>query len=136
MPEFEPKIIAFLCKWCAHECADAVGRAQREYPHQIRAVRVMCSGRVDPQIILMALREGADGVVVMGCHPGECHYKEGNYHARKRFLFLRELLFQLGVEPERLRLEWISAGEQDKFVSVISEIVRKAVHLGPLNLRE
>jgi F420-non-reducing hydrogenase iron-sulfur subunit len=135
MNHFEPKIIAFLCNWCSYECADSVGRAQKEYSSNLRIVRVMCSGRVDPQFMIKAFKEDAEGVVILGCHPGECHYKEGNYQALRRYILLKKMLAQFGIEGERLRLHWVSASEGDKFVNIVSEMVRDLKKLGPLSLR-
>lgn len=136
MTGFEPKIIAFLCNWCSYECADSVGRAQKEYPSNLRIVRVMCSGRVDPQFVINAFKEDAEGIMVLGCHPGECHYKEGNYQALKRYILLKEMLSQFGIEGGRLRLHWVSASEGDKFVTIVSEMVRDLKKLGPLSLKD
>ena len=132
MNGFEPKIIGFLCNWCSYEGADAAGRAQKAYPSNLRVIRVMCSGRVDPQFVLEAFDQGADGVVILGCHPGDCHYKEGNFQALKRFAFLRKMLTQLGIEEDRVRLDWISASDQDKFVEVVSDMTERVRNLGPL----
>jgi F420-non-reducing hydrogenase iron-sulfur subunit len=131
---FEPKIIAFLCNWCSYECADSVGRAQKEYPSNLRIVRVMCSGRVDPQFVIKAFKEDAEGIMILGCHPGECHYKEGNYQALRRYVVLKKMLAQFGIEGERLRLHWVSASEGDKFVTIVLEMVRDLKKLGPLLL--
>jgi F420-non-reducing hydrogenase iron-sulfur subunit len=111
MDEFEPKIIGFLCNWCSYSGADAAGSARKTYPPNVRIVRLMCSGRVDPQFVLKAFQSGADGVMILGCHPGDCHYKEGNYKALRRFHLLRRVLNQLGIEGERLRIDWVSAKE-------------------------
>ena len=132
---FEPKIIAFLCNWCSYECADSVGRAQKEYPSNLRIVRVMSSGRVDPQFVIKAFKEDAEGIMILGCHPGECHYKEGNYQSLRRYIFLKKMLEQFGIEGGRLRLHWVSASEGDKFVTIVSEMVRDLKELGPLSLR-
>lgn len=129
---FEPKIIGFLCNWCSYEGADAAGRARKAYPANLRVVRVMCSGRVDPQFILEAFKEGADGVMILGCHPGDCHYKEGNLQMLKRYAVLKRVLGQFGIEEDRLRLDWISAGEGDKFVKVVCEMTERMRQLGPL----
>ncbi len=131
---FEPKIIAFLCNWCSYECADSVGRAQKEYSSNLRIVRVMCSGRIDPQLVLEAFKRGASGVLILGCHLGDCHYKEGNFQAMKRYILLKELLPQFGIERDRLRLDWVSATETEKFTRVVSEIVEKIRQMGPLLL--
>ena len=132
MTGFEPKIIGFLCNWCSYEGADSAGRARKAYPANLRVVRVMCSGRVDPQFILEAFKEGADGVMILGCHPGDCHYKEGNLQALKRYGVLKRVLGQFGIEEDRLRLDWISAGEGDKFVQVVSDMTERMRQLGPL----
>jgi F420-non-reducing hydrogenase iron-sulfur subunit len=132
MKGFEPKIIGFLCNWCSYEGADAAGRARKAYPANLRVLRVMCSGRVDPQFILEAFKEGADGVMILGCHPGDCHYKEGNLQTLKRYYVLKRVLSTLGIEEDRLRLDWISAGEGDKFVQVVSEMTERMRQLGPL----
>ena len=132
MNRFEPVIVGFLCNWCAYEGADAAGRARKPYPVNLRVIRVLCSGRTDPQFVLEAFKEGADGVLILGCHPGECHYKEGNFHTLKRYIMLRKMLMQFGIEEDRLRLDWISASERDRFVEVVSEMVERVRELGPL----
>jgi F420-non-reducing hydrogenase iron-sulfur subunit len=131
--EFEPKIVGFLCNWCSYAGADAAGSKRKTYAPNVRVIRLMCSGRIDPQFILKAFKEGADGVVILGCHTGECHYKKGNYSALRRFYLLRRMLSQFGIEEERLRLDWVSASEADKFVEVINDVVKKVKALGPLN---
>jgi len=133
---FEPKIIAFLCNWCSYECADSVGKAQKEYPPNFRIVRVMCSGRIDPQFVLEAFKEGAEGVLILGCKIGECHYKEGNYNVMKRYFLLKKVLQQFGIEQDRVKLEWVSASEEDKFVGVVSGMVEMVRKLGPIIHRE
>lgn len=132
MEIFEPKIAGFLCNWCSYEGADSAGRAQKVYPHNLKIIRVMCSGRVDPQFIITAFKEGADGVLILGCHPGDCHYKTGNFQALKRRNLLINTLAQFGIEKERLKLEWISATEADKFTQVASDMVETVRKLGPL----
>lgn len=132
MTGFEPKIIGFLCNWCSYEGADSAGRARKAYSANLKVVRVMCSGRVDPQFILEAFKEGADGVMILGCHPGDCHYKEGNLQALKRYGVLKRVLGQFGIAEDRLRLDWISAGEGDKFVQVVSDMTERMRQLGPL----
>jgi F420-non-reducing hydrogenase iron-sulfur subunit len=132
MTRFEPKIIGFLCNWCAYEGADATGRARKPYPANLRVIRVLCSGRTDPQFVLEAFKEGADGVIILGCHPGDCHYKEGNFQTLKRYTMLKEILPRFGIEGERFQLDWISASERDKFVDVVSNMVEKVRELGPL----
>lgn len=119
----QPKIVAFLCNWCSYAGADKAGAAQMPYPPNVRIVRVMCSGRVDPQLALEAYRQGADGVLILACHPGDCHYKEGNLRAAQRHRLLLELLGQFGIEPERCRFDYVSAGEPEKFVRVVTEMV-------------
>lgn len=129
---FEPKIIAFLCNWCSYAGADKAGGMQQSYPPNVQVIRVMCSGRVDPQFILSALVKGADGVIILACHPGDCHYKEGNCRALQRHAMLALMLEQLGVERERCRLDYVSAGEGEKFRRVICEVVESVRELGPL----
>jgi len=134
--DFEPIIIGFLCNWCAYAGADLAGVSRIQYPPNIRVIRVMCSGRVDPALILEAFRQAADGVLVAGCHPpSDCHYLSGNFKALKRVVLLKRVLKELGVEPERLRIEWISASEGDKFARVVSEMVREIKKLGPNPLK-
>jgi len=135
MTEFEPKIVGFLCNWCAYAGADLAGVSRIQYPPNLRVVRVMCSGRIDPAFILEAFRSGADGVLVAGCHPGDCHYISGNFKAYRRILMLKKILEQFGLEPERLRLEWVSASEGDRFATVIKDLVKEVKKLGPSPLR-
>ena len=132
MDNFEPKIVGFLCNWCSYEGADSAGRARIEYPANLRIIRVLCSGRTDPQFVIEAFKEGADGVMILGCHPGDCHYKEGNLYTLRRYVILKRVLEQFGIDKDRLRLDWISAGERDKFVEVVSDMVEKVRQLGPL----
>jgi F420-non-reducing hydrogenase iron-sulfur subunit len=129
---FEPKIIGFLCNWCSYAGADKAGTSQTPYPPNVNIVKVMCSGRVDPQFVLKAFEKGADGVIILACHPGDCHYKEGNYRAVQRHRMLLRLLKQLGIEDERCRLDYVSAGEADKFIALIEEMVNKIRALGPV----
>jgi F420-non-reducing hydrogenase iron-sulfur subunit len=129
---FEPKIVGFFCNWCTYLAADLAGTSRMKYSPNLRVVRVMCSGRVDPQMILWAFKKGADGVLIGGCHPGDCHYIEGNYKALRRYRLLKRLLPQLGIEEERVRLEWISASEAEKLTKVVDEFVEKVKRLGPL----
>jgi len=131
---FEPKIIGFLCNWCSYAGADKAGGSQQPYPPNVQVIRVMCSGRVDPQFILSAYEKGADGVLVLACHPGDCHYKEGNYRALNRHAMLNLMLEQLGIERERCRLDYVSAGEGEKFTRIIGEMVEEVRRLGPLRL--
>jgi F420-non-reducing hydrogenase iron-sulfur subunit len=132
MIEFEPRIVGFLCNWCSYAGADLAGVSRFQYPPNLRIIRVMCSGRVHPAFILRAFRDGADGVLVAGCHPpNDCHYISGNLKAQRRVALLKKLISQLGLEPERLRLEWISAAEGDKFARVIREMVADLKRMGP-----
>ncbi len=133
-PLFEPRIVAFLCNWCTYLAADLAGTSRMKYPPNARVIRVMCSGRVDPQFVLNAFAEGADGVLLGGCHPGDCHYQEGNYKALRRYRLLTRLLEQMGIEKERFRLEWISASEADKLRDVIADMVAELRALGPARL--
>lgn len=129
---FEPKIIGFLCNWCSYAGADLAGVSRIQYPPNIRIIRVMCSGRIDPSFVLEAFKDGADGVLVAGCHlPSDCHYISGNFKALRRITLLRKVLADFGIEPQRLRLEWISASEGDKFASVVKSMVDDIKKLGP-----
>lgn len=132
MAAYEPNIVAFLCNWCSYEAADASGRARIERSGNVKFVRVMCTGRIEPQFILRAYEAGADGVLVLGCHPGDCHYKEGNHHALRRHLLLKKLLVQFGIEDQRLRLDWVSASEGEKFAGIVREMTDAVRELGPL----
>ncbi|MDQ1280135.1 MAG: F420-non-reducing hydrogenase iron-sulfur subunit [Thermoproteota archaeon] len=131
MAEFNPKIVAFLCNWCSYAGADLAGVSRIQYPPSIRVVRVMCSGRINPAFILDAFKNGADGVLVAGCHPGDCHYIAGNYKAQRRVLLVQKLMEAFGLEPERLRLEWVSASEGDRFASVVKDMTAEIRKLGP-----
>jgi len=133
---FEPKIVGFLCRWCSYQGADLAGTSRINYPPNIIPIKVMCSGRVDPMFVLKALRDGADGVIIMGCHPGDCHYQEGNYNALRRFILLKRLLDQLGIEDGRVHLEWVSAAEGERFGQVVTEMVETVRALGPLHWPE
>ncbi len=134
--EWQPQIAAFFCNWCTYTAADLAGVSRVKYAPNVRVIRVMCSGRVDPQFIMEALARGADGVLIGGCHPGDCHYVEGNYKMLRRFRLLKRMLADLGVEEDRVRLEWISASEGDKVRTVINDMVEKVRGLGPLRLPE
>lgn len=129
--EFEPLIIAFCCNWCSYTGADLAGTSRLQYPHNIRIIRVMCSGMVHPNLVIDALSKGADGVLMCGCHPGDCHYIEGNLKAEKRADAIELLLEDLGIEPERYRLEWISASEGQRFAEVMKEMTDTIKSLGP-----
>jgi F420-non-reducing hydrogenase iron-sulfur subunit len=130
---FEPKIVAFLCNWCSYRAADLAGTARMTYEPNVRMLRVMCSGRVDPQFVLKALSLGADGVMIAGCHPGECHYLEQNYKTMRRFAMLKHTLKALGIEEARVRLQWASAAEGAQLAGAINEMVEQVRALGPLN---
>jgi heterodisulfide reductase subunit A len=129
--EFEPRVLAFLCNWCSYAGADLAGISRTQYPPNIRVIRVMCSGRVSPLFVLKALEEGYDGVWISGCHPGDCHYIEGNYHARRRWMAFRELLAAAGVDMRRVTFSWVSASENQKFADTAKEVVEKIKALGP-----
>ncbi len=129
--EFEPRLIAFLCNWCSYAGADLAGISRFQYPPNIRVIRVPCSGRVDPLFILKSLQHGADGVLVSGCHPGDCHYLTGNYYARRKFIVLKRLLDYVGLEEDRVQFSWVSAAEGEKFSRVVADAVEKIKALGP-----
>ena len=129
--DFEPKIVGFLCNWCSYAGADLAGTSRIQYPPNVRIIRVMCSGSVDSMYILRALFEGADGVFVGGCHPGDCHYIDGNYKARRRIVLLENILGTLGLEKERVWLRWISASEGQKFADTMKEMTEAIRKLGP-----
>lgn len=131
MADFEPTIIGFLCNWCSYAGADLAGTSRIKYPSNIKSIRVMCSGRVEPTFILDALKKGADGVLVAGCHPGDCHYQSGNYKANRRIKLLKKLLADMGIEPERVWFEYISASEGQKFAQVVTDFVTTLKKLGP-----
>jgi len=128
---YQPKIIGFLCNWCSYAGADLAGTSRITYPANIRVIRVPCSGRVDPLLVLKSFQQGADGVLIAGCHPGECHYVEGNYYTRRRFALLRPFLEYLGIEKERFRVEWVSASEGKKFSQLVSSFTEALAKLGP-----
>jgi F420-non-reducing hydrogenase iron-sulfur subunit len=128
---YQPKVIGFLCNWCSYAGADVAGTSRMDYPHNIRIIRVPCSGRVDPLFVLKCFQRGADGVLISGCHPGDCHYTDGNYHARRRFALLREFLDYLGIAKERLRVEWVSASEGQRFAELVSDFTAELNKLGP-----
>jgi F420-non-reducing hydrogenase iron-sulfur subunit len=133
---FEPKIVGFLCKWCAYTGADLAGTSRIKYPPNITPIRVNCSGRVDPTHVLKALAMGADGVLIAGCHPGDCHYTNGNVKTIRRFKVLERLLEQFGVEKERVRLEWVSASEGERYARVVEGMTEEIRSLGPLNWKQ
>jgi F420-non-reducing hydrogenase iron-sulfur subunit len=131
---FEPTIVAFFCNWCTYLAADLAGTSRMKYAPNARIIRLMCSGRVDPQFVLYAFARGADGVLIGGCHPGDCHYQEGNYKALRRYRLLKRMLTDMGIEPERFRLEWISASEADRLRDVMNEMTEQLRALGPARL--
>lgn len=130
---FEPRIVAFFCNWCTYLAADLAGTSRIKYAPNARVVRVMCSGRIDPQFVLEAFAQGADGVLIGGCHPNDCHYQEGNYKCLRRYFLLKRVVGAMGIEDERFRLEWISAAEADRLRVVMDDMVAKLRKLGPLN---
>jgi len=131
---FEPRIVCFFCKWCTYAGADLAGTSRKQYPPNGVVVRVNCSGRIDPQHVLWAFREGADGVLIGGCHPGDCHYQDGNYKTMRRVAFLKRMLEDMGVDSKRLHLEWISAAEGEKLVHVMNDFVETVKELGPMEV--
>jgi F420-non-reducing hydrogenase iron-sulfur subunit len=132
--EFEPKILCFACNWCSYAGADLAGTSRMQYPPNIRIIRVMCSGRIDPLFIIKALRMGIDGVLVSGCHPGDCHYQTGNYYARRRIAVTRKFLEYMGIPPQRIQASWVSASEGSKFADVITEVTNEIKEIGPNRL--
>jgi F420-non-reducing hydrogenase iron-sulfur subunit len=133
---FEPKLVGFLCTWCSYTGADLAGTARTKYPPNLRVVRVMCSGRVDPNFVLQALAGGADGVLVCGCHPGDCHYSEGNHKCMRRLPITRRIVEGMGIDPRRVRLEWVSASEGNRFAAIVTEFTEQIRALGPLTLAD
>jgi len=131
-PVYQPKIIGFLCNWCSYAGADLAGTSRIQYSPNIRVVRVRCSGRVSIELVLKTFHEGADGILVLGCHIGDCHYIDGNHRTSKRIPMLRQLLDYAGIEPERLRLEWVSAAEGDRFARIVNEFTEEIRRLGPI----
>ncbi|MCP4042280.1 MAG: hydrogenase iron-sulfur subunit [Gammaproteobacteria bacterium] len=129
--EFEPRIMAFVCKWCTYSGADLAGTSRMDYSPNVRMVRLPCSGRIDPQFLIKAFEQGVDGVVVSGCHPGDCHYNEGNYYSRRRYLAFRELMEFNGIDLQRIEFSWISAAEAIKWTQVIDQFTDRVRKLGP-----
>ena len=129
--DFEPRIMGFVCKWCTYSGADLAGTSRMDYSPHVRMVRLPCSGRIDPQFIIKAFEQGADGVIVSGCHPGDCHYNEGNYYARRRNLAFRQLMEFNGIDIKRLEFSWISAAEAIKFTQIIDKFTNRVRELGP-----
>jgi F420-non-reducing hydrogenase iron-sulfur subunit len=133
---FEPRIIGFLCNWCSYTGADLAGTSRMKYPANVYTIRVMCSGRVDPSFILDSFSHGADGVIVCGCHPGDCHYVEGNYKCLRRIPMTAKIVEGMGIDPRRLRLEWVSASEGARYQQVVTEFTEQIRALGPFKLTE
>jgi F420-non-reducing hydrogenase iron-sulfur subunit len=134
--EFEPRIVAFLCNWCSYTGADLAGTSRMEYKANVRAVRLMCSGRIEPAFVLRAFVKGADGILLCGCHPGDCHYQEGNYRCLRRYSLLQKYIKQIGIEPERLKLEWISASEGKQFADLVNSFTETIKGLGPCKIKK
>ena len=132
--KFEPKIVSFLCNWCSYAGADLAGTSRIEYPQNIRIIRVPCSGRVDPLFVVKAFLDGADGVMVLGCHPGDCHYQQGNYYAQRRYAIMHKLLDFIGIEFDRLEVDWVSASEGKRFADVVTDFTNQVKKLGPSKL--
>lgn len=131
---WEPKIVGFLCNWCSYAGADLAGTSRIEYPPNIRIIRVPCSGRVNLSFVLKCLMDGADGILISGCHIGDCHYSEGNFYARRRFAVLKRFLEYLGIDPRRIQMSWVSASEGDKWAKLIKELVEEIKQAGPSKL--
>ena len=129
--EYQPKIVGFLCNWCSYAGADLAGTSRICYPSNIRIIRVPCSGRVDPLLIVKSFQQGADGVLIAGCHPGDCHYSEGNYYARRRLALLHTLLEYIGIEKERFQIQWVSASEGKRWANVVSSFTEDLARMGP-----
>jgi len=132
---FEPKIIGFCCNWCAYAGADLAGINRNQYPPNIRMIRVMCSGTIEPLYVVKAFKEGADGVFIGGCHPGDCHYQNGNYKTQRRIVLLKRAISEIGLDPRRIRLEWVSAAEGQRFARIITEFTEEIKKLGPNPLK-
>ena len=132
---FEPKIIGFCCNWCAYAGADLAGINRNQYPANIRMIRVMCSGTIEPLYVVKAFKEGADGVFIGGCHPGDCHYQNGNYKTQRRIVLLKRAISEIGLDPRRIRLEWVSAAEGQRFARIITEFTEEIKKLGPNPLK-
>jgi F420-non-reducing hydrogenase iron-sulfur subunit len=132
---YRPTIVAFLCNWCAYTGADLAGTSRLHYAPNIRIIRVMCSGRIEPTFVLKAFQQGADGVLICGCHPGDCHYHEGNYKCLRRFKLIEKFAGQMGIEKDRLRLEWISASEGQQFAELVNNMTKTLLVLGPVKIK-
>jgi F420-non-reducing hydrogenase iron-sulfur subunit len=135
-PEWSPRIVAFFCNWCTYTASDLAGVSRLRYSPSTRVIRVMCSGRIEPAFILDAFTKGADGVLIGGCHPGDCHYSEGNYKCLRRYHLLQRYVEQIGLEKDRLRLEWISASEGKRLQEVVNEMTETLIQLGPSKIKE
>ena len=133
---WEPKIVAFLCNWCSYTGADLAGTSRMKYQPNVRAIRVMCSGRIEPTFVLKAFKNGADGVLICGCHPGDCHYQEGNFRCMRRFQLLQNYISQMGINSTRLKLEWISASEGKQFAELVNSFTETIIELGPSKIKE
>lgn len=133
---FEPTIVSFLCNWCSYTGADLAGTSRIAYSPNLRTIRIMCSGRIEPTFVMEAFRDGADGVLMCGCHPGDCHYHEGNYKCLRRYHLLQKYIVQMGIEKERIRLEWISASEGKQFAALADEFTETIRKLGPCKVKE
>ncbi|MCJ7616555.1 MAG: hydrogenase iron-sulfur subunit [Desulfobacterales bacterium] len=131
MEDWKPRIVGFLCNWCSYGAADLAGVSRMQYPPNVRVIRIPCTGRMSPKFILAAFMKGADGIWVSGCHPGDCHYMEGNYYARRKFALFKNLIEYMGIEPGRLHFSWISSAESTKFARVINEVTSAVKALGP-----
>ncbi len=136
MAEFEPSIIAFVCNWCTYTAADLAGTSRIQYPPNVKIVRLMCSGAVDPIYVMKALLEGVDGVLIGGCHPGDCHYISGNYKARRRMMILKTIVENMGIDPERIWVRWISASEGKQFAAIVKDMVEVLKTKGPSSLKK
>jgi F420-non-reducing hydrogenase iron-sulfur subunit len=133
---WEPKIVAFLCNWCSYVGADLAGTSRIEYPASVRIIRVPCSGRIDPVFIIRSFQRGIDGVLVSGCHPGDCHYNRGNFFARRRMMMFRKLIEFVGIDPRRMQMSWVSASEGHKWADVVTQVTEEIKALGPIRPQE
>ncbi|HOW26070.1 MAG TPA: hydrogenase iron-sulfur subunit [Bacteroidales bacterium] len=134
--DWSPRIVAFFCNWCTYTASDLAGVSRLRYAPSTRVIRVMCSGRIDPEFVIEAFTQGADGVLIGGCHPGDCHYSEGNYKCLRRYHLLQRVIAQMGIDQRRLRLEWISASEGKRLQEVVNEMTETLRQLGPSTIRE
>lgn len=132
MSDFEPNIIAFLCNWCSYAGADLAGTSRTKYPPNVKIIRVMCSSRMNPLFLINTLQQGADGVLISGCHPGDCHYIQGNYFIRRRFGLIKKLMEYVGIDPRRVKMSWVSASEGHKFADIINEMTEELREIGPM----